>query len=274
MPPGTTEVWLASATLLEGGALTRLWRARLGANGLEALTPVLDAAPAQPRGRLHYGGRIAFDAGARHVFLTTGDRNEDRERAQRPDDLAGKVLRLDRQGRVPADNPFAGRADARGEVWSLGHRNPQGLAFHPRTGHLILAEFGPRGGDELNRVEPGRNYGWPRATTGREYWGGSIAGGRTAGPGLTDALRHWTPSVSPSGIGFAPPDGFWRGDLFLACLNPTGLLRVEMPGDAPGEEERILWGGARMRQVHFAPDGALLALTDETRGRILRVTPA
>jgi glucose/arabinose dehydrogenase len=268
------EVFFAAAMLVEGGALTRLWRARLVNDRLEGAAPVLDATPAQGRGRLHFGGRIAFSPDGRHLFLTTGDRNEERERAQKGNDLAGKILRLTRTGHIPADNPFVGRAGWRGEIWSLGHRNPQGLAFHPGTGSLLAAEFGPRGGDELNLIEPGRNYGWPSVTFGREYWGGSIAGGRTSAPGLIEPLRQWTPSVSPSGIAFASPAGPWRGDLFLACLNPTGLLRVEMDGDRPGNEERLLWGRARLRQVIFAPDGALLALTDEAQGRILRLAPA
>jgi glucose/arabinose dehydrogenase len=270
----TGELFFAASMLVEGGALTRLWRARLAGERLEGAAPVLDATPAQARGRLHYGGRIAFSPDGRHLFLATGDRNEVRERAQRGDDLAGKIIRLTREGTIPADNPFLGRPGWRGEIWTLGHRNPQGIAFHPVTGSLFCAEFGPRGGDELNLIEPGRNYGWPHATHGREYWGGSIAGGRTTGPGLTDPLRVWTPSISPSGIAFAPPAGPWRGDLFLACLNPPGLLRLEMAGDRPGAEERLLWGRSRLRQVIFAPDGALLALTDETQGRILRLAPA
>jgi glucose/arabinose dehydrogenase len=134
--------------------------------------------------------------------------------------------------------------------------------------------MGPRGGDEVNLALPGRNFGWPHVSYGREYSGLPIAGGRTSAPGVAEPLRFWTPSVSPSGMAFAPRDGFWRGDLFLACLNPPGLLRLPMNGDAPGEEERLLWGKMRMRQVIFAPDGALLILTDETRGRILRLTAA
>ncbi|MCU0887179.1 MAG: PQQ-dependent sugar dehydrogenase [Rubritepida sp.] len=270
----TQEVFFAASMLVQGGALTRLWRARLTAAGLADAAPVLDCTPAQSSGRLHYGGRLAFSPDGAHLFLTSGDRNVERARAQRLDDLAGKIIRLTRSGHVPADNPFAGRAGARGEIWSYGHRNPQGIAFHPVTGSLLAAEFGPRGGDELNLIQPGRNYGWPEVTHGREYWGGSIAGGRTAGPGFDAPLRQWTPSVSPSGIGVAPPRGPWRGDLFLACLNPAGLLRVEMVGDQPGAEERLLWGQARLRQVLFAPDGALLALTDEAAGRVLRLAPA
>jgi glucose/arabinose dehydrogenase len=267
----TREVFLSSATLVPGGALTRLWRARLGEGGFEDLAPILDAAPAQARGRLHYGGRIAISPDGAHLFLSTGERNEDRARAQRPDDLAGKVLRLSRAGEVPRDNPFFGVAGARGEVWTLGHRNPQGIAFNPTTGSLLAAEMGPRGGDELNLILPGRNFGWPAVTFGREYSGLPISGGRTSAPGVSEPLRFWAPSVSPSGMGFAPPNGPWRGDLFLACLNSPGLLRLSMEGDAPGEEERLLWGKRRLRQVVFAPDGALLALTDEDRGQILRV---
>lgn len=272
--PGGRELFLSTATLVEGGAVTRLWRGRLGAAGLEGVQPVLDATPAQARGRLHYGGRMAVSPDGAHLFLCTGERNEDRLRAQRLDDLAGKILRLTRDGTVPRDNPFAGRPGARAEIWSFGHRNPQGIAFHPGTGTLFSAEFGPLGGDELNVIRPGRNYGWPLATTGREYSGRAIAGAQPRVAGFEDAVRHWEPSISPSGIGFAPPGGFWRGDLFLACQSPPGLVRLPMTGDAPGEEERLFWGKVRMRHVVFAPDGAMLILTDEERGRILRVTPA
>jgi glucose/arabinose dehydrogenase len=279
----TREVFFTSAVVVqqgaEAGALTRLTRARLPADGrsLEAVTPVLDAAPAQARGRLHYGGRMAFSPDGRFLFVTTGERNEMRERAQRLDDLAGKVIRLTREGQVPPDNPFAGRPGARPEIWSYGHRNPQGIAFQPQTGLLMAAEFGPRGGDELNLIEPGRNYGWPSVSYGREYWGGQIAGGRTSGPGISEPLRQWTPSVSPSGIAFAPANAAlpgWRNSLFLACLNPPGLLRVEMDGPRVVGEERLLWNRTRFRQVIFAPDGALLILTDEAKGAILRLEPA
>lgn len=269
----TSEVFFTSATMVEGGALTRLSRARLTAQGLEGARPVLDCGPAQARGRLHYGGRIAFAPDGRHIFLTTGDRNEERERAQKLNDLAGKVIRLTREGQIPRDNPHFGRPGLRGEIWSHGHRNPQGIAFDPATGALILAEHGPRGGDEINLIEPGRNFGWPGVSYGREYSGLRIAGGQTSGPGITEPLRHWVPSVSPSGINFAPPhaQALWRGALWLACLNTPGLLRVEMANGVVTGEERLLWGRTRLRQVLFSPDGALLLLTDETRGRVLRL---
>ena len=274
------EAFFAQSVMLADGSLTRLVRARLtpaGAAGVLAdVTPILDCTPAQRTDRRHYGGRLTFSPDGDHVFLATGDRNHDRQRAQRLDDLAGKIIRLTRDGRVPADNPFVTHAQARPEVWSYGHRNPQGMQHNPATGSLFSAEFGPRGGDELNLIQPGLNYGWPEVTYGREYWGGQIAGGRTEGPGFTQPLRHWVPAISPSGIAFAPPHGApaWRGSLFIACLNPPGLLRIAMDGDTPGAEERIFWRERRLRHVIFAPDGALLALTDERQGRILRFEPA
>jgi glucose/arabinose dehydrogenase len=269
----SAEVFFTSATLVESGVVTRLSRARLTPQGFDAVRPVLDATPAQARGRLHYGGRLAFAPDGTHLFLTTGERNDHRERAQKLNDLAGKVIRLTRQGEIPRDNPFFGQPGVRGEIFTYGHRNPQGIAFNPATGSLFAAEFGPRGGDELNMLRPGLNFGWPEVSHGREYSGRQIAGGRTSAPNIAEPLRHWVPSISPSGMNFAPghAQGFWRGGLYLACLNTPGLLRLEMQGDTVLGEERLLWGRARMRQVLFAPDGGLLLLTDESRGRVLRL---
>ncbi|TCH96772.1 PQQ-dependent sugar dehydrogenase [Roseococcus sp. SYP-B2431] len=272
----TSEVFFSAATRVQGGALTRLYRARLRGDRLTQVLAVVDAAPAQARGRNHFGGRIAFSPDGAHLFLTCGDRYNERGRAQQMDDLAGKILRLTRDGRIPRDNPFAGRPGHRGEIWTYGHRNPQGIAFHPATGSLFAAEFGPLGGDELNLLRPGEQYGWPEVSYGREYSGRPIANGRTSGPGITEPVKYWAPAVSPSGLAFAPPDAqpIWRGSLFMACLNTPGLLRMEMDGDRVSSEERLLWGRARMRHVIFAPDGALLLLTDEPRGRILRLEAA
>lgn len=272
----SSEVFFTAATRVEGGALTRLYRARLGAAGFTDVRALLDAGPPQSRGRNHFGGRMAFTPDGRFLFLTSGDRNNERERAQRLDDLAGKVLRLTRDGSIPRDNPFFGRAGQRAEIWTYGHRNPQGIGFNPATGSLFAAEFGPLGGDELNLLQPGRNYGWPEVSYGREYSGRLIANGRTSGPAFVEPERHWVPAVSPSGMAFAPAGAppIWRDSLFLACLNPPGLLRLEMEGDRIAGEERLLWGRARLRQAIFAPDGALMLLTDESRGRILRLEAA
>jgi glucose/arabinose dehydrogenase len=270
------EVFLCQAMLVQGGALTRLVRARLApdAGALTAVTPLLDATPAQSSGRNHYGCRIAFGPDGR-LYLSTGDRQADKMRAQRPDDLAGKVLRLDRDGRPQADNPFIGRPGARPEVFSLGHRNPQGLAFNPWTGSLWQAEFGARGGDEINVVRAGRNHGWPLVTHGVDYDGSPIGRGRTA-PGLEEPIHFWTPSVSPSGIAFYTGSAFpaWQRSLFVAALNSPGLVRLTTEGDRVTGEERLLFDRRiRMRQVVVAVDGALLVLTDEPRGRILRLAP-
>jgi glucose/arabinose dehydrogenase len=270
------RIWFTQSALLQGGIATRLCEARLSADAsaLRDVRPVLDCVPAQRTGRLHYGGRIAFSPDGRHLFLTSGDRNENRERAQALHDLAGKIIRLTAEGSIPADNPFHGRAGARAEIWSLGHRNPQGIAFNPGTGSLFAAEFGPLGGDELNQIHPGANYGWPVVTHGRNYSGTRISD-RTSAPGMADPVRAWVPAISPSGMAFGPGGAFpaWRGDLFLACLNPPGVLRMAMQGDAPGAEERLLWGQQRIRHIIFDAQGVPHLLVDATRGTVLRLKP-
>jgi glucose/arabinose dehydrogenase len=272
----TREVFLCQAAQVEGGVLTRLVRARLlgDATGLEGARTVLDAAPGQAEGGLHFGCRIVFSRDG-HVFLSTGERGTG-PRSQALDDLAGKVLRLARDGAVPADNPFVGVAGARPEIWSYGHRNPQGLAMNPWTGSLWEAEFGARGGDEVNLVVPGRNYGWPLVSYGTGYDRRPIGTGQSSAPGIEEPLFHWTPSVSPSGMAFYDGQAFpdWRGSLFLAALNPPGLVRLTTAGDSVMGEERLLFEqGVRMRHVVVARNGSLLLLTDESRGRILRLSP-
>jgi glucose/arabinose dehydrogenase len=275
----TAEVYLCQAALVQGGALTRLVRARLApdAAALRDAQPILDAGPPQEGGRNHYGCRIAFDPRDGALFLSTGDRFTTEERAQRAGDLAGKVLRLARDGTPLPDNPWAGGAGGtRPEIWSLGHRNPQGLAINPWTGSLWAAEFGPRGGDEVNVIRRGGNYGWPIITHGRTYVGGLPIGEGTSKPGYEDPLRVWVPSISPSGIAFYSGEAFpgWRGSLFLAALNPPGLVRLATEGDRVTGEERLLGGLARFRHVIQGPDGRLYILTDEPRGRVLRLDPA
>ncbi len=271
----TRQVYFCHAALVRGGALTRLVRARLSpdAKGLEDVTPILDATPPQERGRNHFGCRIAFGPDGA-LFLSTGDRFVNKMRAQRLDDLAGKILRLDRNGAPLPGNPFAGRQGARPEIWSYGHRNPQGLAFNPWTGSLWEAEFGARGGDEVNLILPGRNYGWPVVTKGVDYDGSRIGEG-TSRPDMEEPIHAWVPSVSPSGIAFYDGDAFpaWRGSLFLACLNPPGLVRLSTQGDRVTGEERLLWNRTRFRAVIQGPDGLPYILTDEGRGRVLRLEP-
>ncbi|PZW47083.1 glucose/arabinose dehydrogenase [Humitalea rosea] len=274
------EIFFSQAALVEGGALTRLVRARLSPDLARLLdvTPILDATPAQAQGRNHYGGRIAVALDGT-LFLATGERYVTKMRAQRLDDLGGKILRLTREGAPAPGNPFIGQpgigqAGARPEIWSYGHRNPQGLAFNPATGTLFEAEFGARGGDEVNIIRRGGNYGWPILTHGVDYDGSRIGEGSTR-PDMEDAEMVWVPSVSPSGIAFHTGEiEAWRGDLFLACLNPPGLVRLAMQGDRVTGEERLLWNRTRFRDVIQGADGRLHILTDEAQGRILRIDPA
>lgn len=275
----TREIYFCQAAMLQGqggsGAATRLVRARLSedATRLDVAQPILDATPPQASGRNHYGCRIAFDAEGR-LYLSTGERFVDKMRAQRLDDLGGKVLRLERDGRPAAGNPFIGQAGARPEIFTYGHRNPQGLARNPWTGSLWEAEFGARGGDEVNLLKPGRNYGWPIVTHGIDYDGSKIGEGPSR-PDMEEPLRHWEPSVSPSGINFYDGGAFpaWKGSLFMASLSTPGLLRLSTDGDRVTGEERLLWGELRFRHVLPGPDGLLYILTDETRARILRLEP-
>jgi glucose/arabinose dehydrogenase len=274
------EIFLCHAALVPRGALTRLSRARLSPDmtELQAVATVLDAGPPQFRGRNHYGCRIAFGRDG-SLYLSTGERQVDPRRAQDLGDLAGKVIRLTRDGRVPADNPFVRRADARPEIWSYGHRHPQGLAFNPWTGSLWEAEFGALGGDEVNLILPGRNYGWPLVSHGLNYSRSPVGTGERSAPGLEDPLRAWGPgeNFSPSGIAFYDGAAFpgWRGSLFVAALNPPGLVRLTTEGDRVTGEERLLFDRRiRLRDVVVARDGSVLLLTDERAGRILRLSPA
>ena len=275
----TRELYLCQAALLAAparGTATRLVRARLAedASRLDFAQPILDALPVDRGGsRNHYGCRIAFDTDGK-LFLSTGER-QDKPRAQRLDDLAGKVLRLERDGRPAAGNPFLGRAGVRPEIFTFGHRNPQGLARNPWTGAMWEAEFGARGGDEVNLLKPGLNYGWPVVTHGTDYDGSRIGEGASR-PDMEEPLRHWEPAVSPSGINFYDGDAFpaWKGSLFMASLNTPGLVRLSTEGDRITGEERLLWGELRFRHVLQGPDGLIYLLTDETRGRVLRLEPA
>jgi glucose/arabinose dehydrogenase len=273
----TRQVYLCLAGAAQGGVLTRLATATLSPDmaRLEGTRTLLDATPAQSSGRNHYGCRIAFGPDGK-LYLSTGERYNDKGRAQRLDDLGGKVLRLERDGRPAEGNPFIGRPDARPEIFTYGHRNPQGLAVNPATGSLIEIEFGARGGDEVNRLRAGANYGWPLVSYGTDYDGSPIGTGQASAPGIEEPLKHWTPAVSPSGGNFYTGDAFpaWRGNLFLAALRTPGLIRLTMDGDRVVGEERLLWGRTRFRQVLPGPDGFLYILTDETRGRVLRLEPA
>lgn len=256
-------------------------RARLASGDLKDLHVIFRATPKVPVGvsMNNYGGRMALDDGK--LFVTVGDHFTDAQRlkAQWLGAHHGKIVRINRDGSVPPTNPFAGQSGALPEIWSRGHRNPQGLAVNPFSGELWSAEHGPQGGDEVNVIERGQNYGWPRISYGCEYdtpvGRCRPVGGHTAEAGLEQPQTYWVPvSIAPSGIGFYDGAMFpgWRGNLFVAALRDTSLWRLVLSGRKVVSRSALYRGlGRRMRQVKQAPDGALIVLTDEDNGRILRI---
>jgi glucose/arabinose dehydrogenase len=265
-------IYLSYAARGADGAGTRVARGRLGDGALEDVEVIFEGFTTG--GGRHFGSRLAFDRDG-YLFVTLGERG-DGDRAQEPDVLAGKVVRLHPDGRVPDDNPFVGRADAAPEVFSYGHRNPQGLTVHPETGAVWLVEHGPRGGDELNLVRAGANYGWPVITYGRAYSGLPIGEGSEK-EGMAQPVHYWVPSISPSGMVFYQGDAFpqWRGDLFVGALSGDLLARLELDGGQVVEEERLLENVlGRIRDVRQGPDGLLYLLNDQEDGALWRLEPA
>lgn len=266
-------VYLSYAARRDRGLATQVGRGRLAGERLEDFQVLFRAEPAISRGQ-HFGSRMVFD---RHglLYVTVGDHGE-RDSAQDRATHMGTVIRLTDDGRVPPDNPFVGTPGARPEIYSYGHRNAQGLTLHPRTGALWLHEHGPRGGDEINLPRAGRNYGWPKTTFGREYYGPTI-GPEPPQPGFESPIHHWTPSIAPSGMAFYDGERFprWRGDLFVGALVQRSLQRLRLDGDKVVEQEPLLtdrrW---RIRDVRSGPDGYLYVLTDERNGRLARLVPA
>lgn len=267
-------IYFSYAAADEGGYTTRVARGRFDGERL-ALDHVQMLFEALPRSRRthHFGSRLLFDR-AGFLYITVGDRG-DMDRAQRRDDHAGSVIRLHDDGRVPADNPFVGQQNIRPEIYSYGHRNPQGMTLHPDTGAVWLHEHGPRGGDEINIVRPGLNYGWPVITHGIDYTYLPIGIG-THKEGMEQPLYHWTPSIAPSGMAFYSGDAFprWRGNLFVGALVRTHLARLTLDGERVVAEEQLLTTlGRRIRDVRQGPDGRLWLLTDHDPGQLLRLEP-
>lgn len=267
-------IYLSLAAPVDGGMTTRLVRGRLEQDRLADVETLFTALPASGNTR-HFGGRIAFDPDG-YLYLSVGDRGE-MHRAQALDDHAGSIIRLHDDGRIPADNPFVDRPDARPEIYSYGNRNPQGMTIHPVTGEVWTHEHGPRGGDEINIIHAGRNYGWPVITYGIDYSGVPIGEGRTEAPGMEQPLHHWTPSIAPSGMAFYEGEVFpdWKGNLFVGALAGRHLARLELDGTRVLRETRLLEDmNERIRDVRLGPDGHLWLLTDSTLGQVLRLDPA
>jgi glucose/arabinose dehydrogenase len=262
-------VYLTYSEPGEGGAGTAVARGKLGESGLDGVEVIFRQEP-KVEGGNHFGSRLAFAPDGR-LFVTLGERFTFTPAQDLTNDL-GKIVRLNPDGSVPKDNPFVGRTDARPEIWSYGHRNPQGAAIHPETGKLWETEFGPMGGDELNIPQAGQNYGWPVVSWGSHYDGRAIPK-PPSHPEFADAIYHWNPVISPSGITFYTADAIpaWKGNLLIAALSGQAIVRLTLDGEKVVDEERIPMG-ARIRDVVQGPDGAVYALTDEGNGEILRLT--
>jgi glucose/arabinose dehydrogenase len=227
--------------------------------------------------RAHFGSRLVFGRD-KTLFVTQGDRSATEGRMQSQDMSSGigKFVRINRDGTIPADNPFVGRNGVRPEIWSLGHRNAQGAALHPTTGELWAVEHGTRGGDELNIARKGKDYGWPTIAYGIEYRGQPITGGITAKEGMEQPLYYWDPVIAPSGMAFYTADLFpeWKGSLFIGGHGTYDLVRLSLDGEKVVGEERLLTDmRPHVRDVRQGPDGALYVLTDSTSGKLLKLVP-
>lgn len=257
-----------------GGWGTALARGKLQGQRMTEVQVLFSMQP-KTRSAHHFGGRIVFDA-AGMVYLTLGDRG-DKDRAQKLNDHAGSVIRLHDDGRVPKDNPFVKQAGALPEKWTLGHRNMQGAAINPQTGELWTHEHGPQGGDEVNVIRPGLNYGWPVVTYGVNYGLGTKIGEGQSKPGMVQPLQVWVPSIAPSGMVFVSGLQFpqWQGSMLVGALRGQMLVRLTLAGDKVLSEERLFqgWPG-RIRDVRMGPDGLVYLLTDDPQGALLRLEPA
>jgi glucose/arabinose dehydrogenase len=258
-----------------GGNGTALARARLSVDErrLEDLRVLFRQTP-KVASSLHFGCRIV-EARDGTLFLTLGERFQRKEDAQVLDNHLGKIVRVRKDGGVPRDNPFVGRAGALPEIWSYGHRNGQGATLAP-DGRLWMHEHGPQGGDEINLPRPGRNYGWPVITYGENYGGGRIGEGLTHKDGMEQPLHYWVPSIAPSGMAFLTSERYgpdWKGSLFVGSLKFGYLDRIELAEGKVVREEKLLQGIGRVRDVRQGPDGFLYLLTDEDNGKLVRVVP-
>jgi glucose/arabinose dehydrogenase len=278
LDPGFAEnrlIYFSYAEETQDGAATAVARAKLGTERLEAVEVIFRQTPKiSSDDSHHFGSRLVFaDDGA--LFITLGERFQ-KPMSQRLDTTLGKVVRIRPDGTIPADNPFVGRADARPEIWSYGHRNMQGATLHPTTRRLWIVDHGAMGGDEINLPEAGKNYGWPVITFGRDYTGLKIGEG-TAKAGMEQPIYYWDPSIAPSGLAFYTGDKIpaWQGNLFVGALADRLLVRLVLDGTRITHEERLLGKlDERIRDVRQGPDGYLYLLTDSPEGRILRLERA
>jgi glucose/arabinose dehydrogenase len=269
-------IYFCFAERTAGGGRTAVARAKLNdGNGRLDELKIIFRQEGPPSSGNHYGCRIAQAADG-NLFVTLGDHFSYRDEAQNLGNHLGKVIRITPDGSAPPDNPFVGRAGAKPEIWSYGHRNEQGLAINPASGDLWETEHGPRGGDEVNIIGSARNYGWPVIGYGIDYSGAKIHDS-AARDGMEQPVKYWVPSIAPSGLTFYSAKLFpkWTGSIFSGALAGKMLVRLQLNGNTVTSEERLLKNlNERIRDVRQGPDGALWLLTDNAAGRILRVTPA
>ena len=256
----------------DGTAGTSVARGKLSENRLDSVRIIYRQVP-KVEEQIHFGSRLVFRRDGT-LFVTQGDRYN-RDRVQDLSNGFGKIMRINPDGSIPNDNPFVGRKEARPEIWSYGHRNLQCAALHPETGELWTVEHGARGGDELNRPEAGKNYGWPVITYGTDYDLTKIGEG-VSRRGMEQPAYYWDPVIAPSGMCFYTGDAFpqWKGSVFIGSLTPGLLVRLELKDGKVTKEERYLgYLHERIRDVRQGPDGLLYLLTDNPEGRILKLSP-
>ncbi len=269
------RIFFSYAGSKDGKNNTELARATLdaGKHTLRDVETIFSAAP-KLKGNNHYGGKILIANG--FIYLALGERFDYLEMVQEPGNHLGALIRLNLDGTVPGDNPFIGDNGAKPpEAFTYGHRNVQGIALRPGTKEIWTHEHGPKGGDEINILKAGANYGWPAITFGVDYSGFPISD-KTEEDGMEQPLLHWTPSIAPSGMAFYNGNEFprWKGDLFVGALAGAHLRRLEIKGQKVTEQEVLLPDSARIRDVRAGPDGFLYLLTDDTDGALLRIKPA
>ena len=269
------RIFLTYSAQSEGsGAHTHLASGVLKDDSLENIQVLFRGTPGESGGR-HFGSRIAFLSDGTLAF-TIGDRGQ-KDPSQDLMSHAGSVIRLNKDGTVPSDNPYIGRSDALPEIYSYGHRNPQGMIQHPGSGKLWLHEHGPRGGDEVNIVKPGANYGWPLVSYGINYGGSPVGTGKTSLPGITEPAHTWVPSIAPSGMAYYDGDKFpkWRGSILVGALKFQLVARLTLDGEKVTGEERLFEGEfGRIRDVRAGPGGYVYLLTDDRNGELIRLEPA
>jgi len=265
-------IYFSYAGKMKGRSGTEVARARLVDHRLENLEIIFAVDP-KTGGSAHYGSRLQFDKDGL-LYITVGDRYSYMKEAQNPVNHLGSIMRIKDDGRIPISNPFINHSTYRAEIFSYGHRNPQGLTMRATDGSIWAHEHGPRGGDEVNKLKAGANYGWPAITYGIDYSGATISD-KTHLPGMEQPVVYWDPSIAPSGMDFYDGSVFpkWQGDLFVGALAKRHLRRLVMKGDQVVDQEVLLKGLARIRDVKTGPDGYLYILTDQDQGGIYRLEP-